>query len=88
LGSGEMLGLIAGAITTGSFIPQVVRVFKLKSAHEISLGFSILFLLGGLMWLSYGLFLGSFPIIFWNSIGVCLSACLLIGKLKFGRVHK
>jgi len=88
LGSGEVIGLIAGAITTGSFVPQVVRVFKLKSAHEISLFFTILFLVGDMLWLSYGIFLVSFPIIFWNAIGGVLAACLLVGKLRFGGVRK
>jgi MtN3 and saliva related transmembrane protein len=85
---GEIFGLVAGAITTGSFVPQVVRVYKLKSAHEISLFFTILFLVGGIMWLSYGIFLRSFPIIFWNSISTFLAAGLLVGKIKYGQTKK
>jgi MtN3 and saliva related transmembrane protein len=82
---GEIFGLIAGAITTGSFIPQVVKVYKLKSAHEISLSFTLLFISGDLLWLIYGIFINSLPIIFWNIIGAILAFALLIGKLKFGR---
>jgi MtN3 and saliva related transmembrane protein len=82
---GEIFGLIAGAITTGSFIPQVVKVYKLKSAHEISLSFTLLFISGDLLWLTYGIFINSFPIIIWNVIGAILAIALLIGKLKFGR---
>jgi MtN3 and saliva related transmembrane protein len=82
---GEIFGLIAGAITTGSFIPQVVKVYRLKSAHEISLSFTLLFISGDLLWLIYGIFINSFPIIIWNTIGAILALALLIGKLKFGR---
>lgn len=82
---GEVLGLIAGAITTGSFVPQVIRVYKLKSAREISLLFTLLFLSGGLLWLSYGVYLRSFPIMFWNIIASLLSLVLLIGKLRYGK---
>jgi MtN3 and saliva related transmembrane protein len=82
---GDVLGLVAGAITTGSFVPQVIRVYKLKSAREISLFFTILFFIGGALWLSYGIFLRSFPIIFWNILGCIFSLALLIGKLRYGK---
>ena len=82
---GEVLGLVAGAITTGSFVPQVIRVYKLKSAKEISLIFNLLFVSGGLLWLSYGIYINSFPIIFWNSVGVLLALALLVGKLRYGK---
>ena len=82
---GEVLGLVAGAITTGSFVPQVIRVYKLKSAREISLLFTLLFLSGGLLWLSYGVYLRSFPIMFWNIIASLLSLALLVGKLRYGK---
>lgn len=81
----EGLGLIAGAITTGSFIPQVVRVYKLRSAREISLFFTILFLIGDMLWLTYGIFLQSFPIILWNCLGSLFALVLLIGKLRYNK---
>jgi MtN3 and saliva related transmembrane protein len=83
--SAEWLGLIAGAITTISFLPQVIRVFKLKSAHEISLTFTILFLIGISCWLAYGFSLRLTPLILWNSISVILALILIYAKLKYGR---
>jgi len=35
-------------------VPQILRVWKLKSAQEISLAFSLLFLIGTMLWLAYG----------------------------------
>jgi MtN3 and saliva related transmembrane protein len=83
LSFGEILGLVAGAITTGSFVPQVVRVYKIKSAREISLFFTILFLIGDLIWMAYGIYLQSLPIIMWNILGASLAAALMIAKLKY-----
>jgi MtN3 and saliva related transmembrane protein len=83
--STEWFGLIAGALTTIGFLPQVIRVFKLKSAREISLPFAILFLIGLGCWLGYGISLQLTPVILWNSIGVIFALALLYGKLKYGR---
>ena len=79
------LGFIAGALVTCSIIPQLIRVFKLKSAREISMLFTSLLLIGIITWLAYGILLGLFPVILWNAIGAALVAVLLYAKLKYGR---
>ncbi len=81
----ELWGWIAGAFVTCSLIPQLIRVFKLKSAKEISLLFNALLLIGVLMWLGYGIALELLPVILWNAIGAILVAILLYAKLKYGR---
>lgn len=81
----EWLGFIAGALTTTSTIPQLIRVYKLKSAHEISLLFNTLLLTGVSCWLAYGIWLGLPSVIVWNIIGVTAIAWLLWAKLKYGR---
>jgi MtN3 and saliva related transmembrane protein len=83
MSGGDIIGLVAGALTTGSFLPQVIRVFKLRSAREISLFFTLLVLAGNLTWLGYGIYLKALPIIFWNILGGVLVIALLIGKLKY-----
>jgi MtN3 and saliva related transmembrane protein len=81
--SGEWFGLIAGAITTLGFLPQVIRVYKLKSAWEISLTFTFSFIIGLGCWLAYGIFLRLTPVILWNSISLVLALALLYAKLRF-----
>jgi MtN3 and saliva related transmembrane protein len=83
MAGGDIVGLVAGALTTGSFLPQVIRVFRLRSAREISLLFTLLILAGNLTWLGYGIYLKALPIIFWNIVGGVLVVALLIGKLKY-----
>ena len=82
---GEWLGFVAGALVTCSLVPQLIRVFKLKSAREISLLFTTVLLLGITTWLAYGISLGLVPVILWNAIGAALVAVLLYAKLKYGR---
>lgn len=81
----EPLGFIAGALVTFSILPQLVRVFKLRSAREISLLFTTMLLLGLVIWLAYGILLGLAPVITWNAIGAALVSLLLYAKLKYGR---
>ena len=83
--SAELFGIMGGALITAGFIPQIVRVFKLKSAREISLPFTIMFVAGTLSWLGYGIALKLPSVIVWNSISIVLTLLLLYGKLKYGR---
>jgi len=82
---GEWLGFVGGALVTCSLIPQLIRIFKLRSAREISLLFNILLLLGLISWLAYGISLRLPPVIIWNAIGTALVSVLLYAKLKYGR---
>lgn len=85
MSSVELLGFIAGALATSSTIPQLVRIFRLKSAYEISMAFTILLLAGLSLWLVYGLYLSLTPVIVWNAIGTGCVAMLLVAKLRYGR---
>jgi MtN3 and saliva related transmembrane protein len=80
----EFIGVVAGACTTFGFVPQIIRVFLLRSAREISLPFTCLFLVGVILWLLYGIAHDLTPIIFWNAASTILGAILLYAKLKYG----
>ena len=81
----ESLGLVAGALVTCSMIPQLIRIFQLKSAREISMLFTTLLLLGMVGWLTYGIYLSLTPVILWNAIGIALVSVLLFAKLRYGK---
>ncbi|MFC1942839.1 SemiSWEET family sugar transporter [Chloroflexota bacterium] len=81
----EYIGLVAGFFVTCSLIPQIIRVFRLKSAREISIVFNSSLLIGLVFWLIYGIELGLIPVIVWNAVGIVLAGLLLYAKLKYGR---
>jgi MtN3 and saliva related transmembrane protein len=81
----DIFGFIAGTLTTIALVPQVWRLFKLKSAQEISLPFTLMFLFGGIFWLTYGIMLAQLPLIFANAISLVLVSLMLFAKLKWGR---
>jgi len=81
----EIFGLLGGALTTFGYIPQLLRILKLKSAREISLPFTLSFLAGAICWLTYGVLLSLVSVILWNSAGIVFLGMLLYGKLKYGK---
>lgn len=81
----DYVGYAAGFLVTFAFLPQIMRVYKLKSAREISLLFTTSTLLGAICWFIYGIILGLVPIIFWNIIAIILTSLLLLSKFKYGR---
>ena len=88
MSTGQILGFMAGLFTTFSVIPQIIKIFKTKSARDISVIFSLMFVVGGLLWLSYGIVDRLVPIILWNTIGVTLNAIMLFAKLRFTNNEK
>jgi MtN3 and saliva related transmembrane protein len=86
-GAGEVegLGFAAAFCTTAAFIPQLVRVLRLRSAREISLPTFLLFSVGVFLWLVYGLYTGSKPVIVSNVVTLGLSLSILVLKLRYDR---
>lgn len=76
----DYLGYIAAALTTISFIPQVIKIYAEKSAKTISLKTFYIFSIGILFWLIYGIALGSGPMIISNIITLILSVAILVQK--------
>jgi MtN3 and saliva related transmembrane protein len=81
----QLLGLVAGALIAVSFVPQIWKLFKLKSAREISLPFTLLQLCGGILFLIYGLALSLPTIIITNILNTLLVGLILYAKMRYGR---
>lgn len=77
------IGFIAAILTTASFAPQVVKVWRTRSAKDISLAMYSLFTLGIATWLLYGVLIDSWPVILANTLTLILAGSVLIMKLKF-----
>jgi MtN3 and saliva related transmembrane protein len=78
-----ILGFFAGFLTTVSFLPQVVKTWKSRSASDLSLGMLSVFSVGVMCWLIYGFLLQESPMIFWNFVTLILVLVILFLKLKF-----
>jgi MtN3 and saliva related transmembrane protein len=80
----ELLGFVAATLTTLCWVPQAVHTIRTRDTRAISLWTQGLFALGVLLWLCYGLFLGSWPLISANSVTLCLVLIILTMKLRYG----
>lgn len=80
----ELLGHIAGALTTGAFVPQVLHVLRTRQTRDISLATFVLFVLGVALWLVYGLQVGAWPVVVANAVTLVLALVILGAKLRYG----
>lgn len=78
-----LLGMIAGTLTTIAFLPQLFKVWRSKSAKDISMTWLVTFSSGVLLWLIYGLLLGQLPIVLANAVTLGLTWVILGFKLKY-----
>jgi len=76
-----VLGNIAAILTSLSFLPQAIKTIKTKDTSSISLSMYIIFVLGVLMWLTYGIMIQSVPVILGNVVTIIFSGAILYVKL-------
>ena len=78
-----MIGYLAGTLTTISFVPQLFKTWRCRSAREISYAWISTFTTGIVLWLAYGLLLWITPIIMANAVTLMLVVSLLVMKVRF-----
>ena len=79
------LGFAAGALTTLAFLPQLMRVYRRKSAKDLSYGYLFVFTGGVILWLAYGILLRDGPLIIANAVTLALVLGILVMKMAYGK---
>jgi MtN3 and saliva related transmembrane protein len=79
----QAVGLIAGTITTASFLPQLFRVYRTKCATDLSWPYLLMFTIGISFWLAYGLLTHDLPVILANSFTLVLVFAIMALKWKY-----
>jgi MtN3 and saliva related transmembrane protein len=80
----NLLGYIAGTLTTLAFLPQALKAFRSKSTKDISLAMWLLLCTGVFCWLIYGILIGEGPVIVANAVTLILVGAVLLLKLIHG----
>lgn len=78
----DALGYTAAVFATGSFVPQVIKTWRTRSAEDLSYLMLVTHIIGMLLWLVYGLMINATPIVAANTIAVLLDVALLALKMR------
>lgn len=81
----NLLGIVAGVLTSISMIPQLVKVIKEKNVEDISLLMLLVLVSGLSLWVWYGFVKDELPIILSNSFAVLVNLCLLISYMIYNK---
>ena len=79
----DILGYAAGAITSLTFLPQVIKTWKEKSAKDISLLMFVIAAINEVMWIAYGALLNNWVIILTNAIVLAMSLTMIYLKFRY-----
>ncbi|THB68335.1 MAG: hypothetical protein D6E12_06750 [Desulfovibrio sp.] len=80
----ETIGLVAGTLTTASFLPQVLKAFRTRQTRDISLLMYSILCTGVSIWLVYGFLINSLAVILANAVTLILVLGVLFLKLRHG----
>jgi MtN3 and saliva related transmembrane protein len=74
---------MAGTLTTVSFLPQVIKMYRTKNVKDLSIATFSIFSCGVFLWLIYGIVVGEWPIILANGMTLILSFMIIAMKIKY-----
>ena len=78
-----LLGLIAATLTTLSFVPQVVKTWKIKETRDISLSMFVMLAICIVLWTVYGFIIQDLPVILANCVSFILTAIIIFFKVRY-----
>lgn len=79
------IGTVAGSLTTASFLPQVITVYRRRSARDLSFAYLLVFATGVACWFIYGLLIRSVPVVLTNLVTLTLVIAIMAMKAHFER---
>ncbi len=80
----NLVGVAAGLCSMASFVPQVFKILREKRAEGVSLTTYAITVAGFVLWIGYGVMLGSWPVAVSNSVSLLLSGAILLLRWRYG----
>ena len=78
-----LIGLAAAVLAAVAFLPQVIKTWKSRSAKDISLRMLVVLLVETFLWIIYGSYINSLPVVISNLITMLFVSIILIFKIKY-----
>ena len=81
--STTILGYTASAITVFTFLPQVIKTWKEKSAKNVSLMMFVIAISNEVLWVAYGVMRDDMVIILTNIVMMCMASIMIYLKFRY-----
>ena len=81
----EVIGFVAGFGTTFAAVPDLLGMFKRRSSKGVNPTMAGIIGVFQIVWIYYGLLIGSRPVIAWNMMGVVINLLTVAAYLRFAR---
>lgn len=79
----EIIGFVAGGLSSALFVPQIIKIIKEKDAEDFSLLTAVIGLLSSSLWLYYGIENNHISMIVTNIISIVATLLLIFLKLNY-----
>jgi len=80
----NVVGAAAGLCSMASFTPQIVKIVRERDASSVSLRMYLVTVTGFVLWIGYGVMLGSWPVWGSNSVNLVLASTILVLRWRLG----
>jgi MtN3 and saliva related transmembrane protein len=81
----DVVGILAAALTSISFIPQLVKGYRTKRMDDVSAEMLLLLTLGLFLWLLYGIHIDDYIVIGSNVFGILTLLLTLMLKMQYSK---
>ena len=82
----QWIGIAAGALTSVSMLPQLIKIIKEKKAGDVSVVMLLVLISGLALWAVYGFMKEDWPIIITNSFSFLLNCVVLFFRVRYNGV--
>jgi MtN3 and saliva related transmembrane protein len=76
------VAMVAGTLSTVSFLPQVLKIWREGDTRSISLRMYSVTVCSFTLWLIYGVMIGNRPIMIFNTLSLFLSGSIFVMKWR------
>lgn len=84
----QLLGFIGTVLSVITYMPQVIKLWRTKSAKDISMPMLLLLTFGVAVWLAFGIRINDIPLMINNSLILAMSLTMIILKIIYDKTIK
>ena len=79
----NVIGYTAALFTTFALMPQIIRVWRLKEARDVSIYLPVMISIGSALWILYGLLIAETPIVVANAVSLIIGLITIYTTMKY-----